>query len=156
MVDRCSVAKLHVQSKDVYSFYQKTLIMHNGFHCDIFTQMDFGNMNSHHSISMSLLMILFFCPPGFLSVGDKRSLHPQSTRDPGILNMQGPLLKGGNTCFPPMWLRVNIVNNLVIFLLLVESDRPHPPFAIKTNLTQIPQNVYPRLSLPRYLSLAPS
>lgn len=55
-----------------------------------------------------------------------------------MLNILGPLHSGGDKIpvFQPRNLRVDFVNNLVAFLLSREAD-----------LTQITQNVYPRLSL---------
>ena len=69
-----------------------------------------------------------------------------------MLNTQGPLPDGGDKIqvFQPRKLGVDIVNDLMI-LLLVEAD--FTSFAIETDLSYTLQNVYPRLSLPRLLSL---
>jgi hypothetical protein len=56
--------------------------------------------------------------------------------EPGVLEAQEPLLKGGDSCFLPRILGITIVIYLVTFLLSVS------------------QNVYCRLSLSRSLSLA--
>lgn len=70
----------------------------------------------------------------------QRSLHPQSTREPGILNTKSPLLKRGISCFSARRLGVDIVNHLVTFFFFsVCRGRPHPPFAVETDLTQITQ-----------------
>jgi hypothetical protein len=53
-----------------------------------------------------------------------------------------------NPCIPFRKLRVQVANNLVTFLLSVEADLPHPPFAIEADLTHIPQNNHPDLFSP--------
>jgi hypothetical protein len=72
-----------------------------------------------------------------------------------MLIRQESILNGGdkNTCIPSRKLRVDLVNDLVIFLrsveadltpFAIEADPPHT-FAIEADLLQIPQNDYPRL-----------
>ena len=67
-----------------------------------------------------------------------------------MLNTLGSLLNGPDIF--PRRLGVDFVNELVTFLLSVEKEsgcgKPYPPFAIETDLTQIPQNDYPRLFFP--------
>lgn len=74
----------------------------------------------------------------------QRSLHPQSTREPGILNTKSPLLKRGISCFSARRLGVDIVNHLVtfFFFLSVEVDLTHLLLQRQTS-PKSPKNVYP-------------
>jgi hypothetical protein len=81
-----------------------------------------------------VLTVCIFCIET-MSVGDflnrqtllwaQGPLYPQSSREPGMLNIQRPLSKRGITCFLPRRVRVDIVNDLVTFFLSVESDLFH-------------------------------
>lgn len=90
-------------------------------------------------------------------VEDKGLYIHGSLKKPGAFDTYRPLLNGEDkiTVFPPRRHGVDIVNDLVMLLLSVRVDLTHP-FAIKAYLTQTPQNVYPRLSIPRQLSLVPN
>lgn len=60
-------------------------------------------------------------------LGTQRFLCPKSIREPGLLNTQGSLLSGGDKMpvFPHRRLEVAIVNDLLTFVLSVESDQTH-------------------------------
>ena len=76
---------------------------------------------------------------GFYVLGHKGPCAHRSLGKPGMLNTQGPFLSGGDKikCLSPHpedWEWILTQGDIFVFY----GNRPHLPFAVEADLTQIP------------------